>query len=83
MGGKPATGVPRGYWSFSWVAEDDLNLASNSISGEQEAVGPPLLLRSRVPHVTSPPLLSAGRLFFVSLVVDGEGDDSTYVMVRL
>lgn len=36
LGGKTAAGVPRGYWNFSWVAEDDLSLASNSTSGEHE-----------------------------------------------
>lgn len=62
LGGKSAAGVPRGYWSFSWVAEDDLSTASNSTSGEQEADGPPSewqrgkhapVLRSRFPHAMS------------------------------
>lgn len=35
LGGKTAAGVPRGYWSFSWVAEDVLSFASNSTTGEQ------------------------------------------------
>lgn len=37
LGGKTAAGIPRGYWSFSWVAEDDLSLVSYSPSGEQDA----------------------------------------------
>ncbi|XP_029972923.1 ALK tyrosine kinase receptor isoform X2 [Salarias fasciatus] len=35
--GRTAAGVPRGYWSFSWVAEDDLSSPNNStpLSGHQ------------------------------------------------
>lgn len=42
FGGKAAAGIPRGYWSFSWVAEDDLSLVSKSPSGEQDAAAGPL-----------------------------------------
>lgn len=45
LGSKTATGVPRGYWNLSWVAEDDLSLASNSTSGEQDALRPLLIDR--------------------------------------
>ncbi|KAM9842986.1 LOW QUALITY PROTEIN: ALK tyrosine kinase receptor-like [Aulostomus maculatus] len=31
LAGRPAAGVPRGYWSFSWVAEDDLSFPNNSV----------------------------------------------------
>ncbi|XP_034381036.1 ALK tyrosine kinase receptor [Cyclopterus lumpus] len=31
LAGRAAAGVPRGYWSFSWVAEDDLSFPSDSV----------------------------------------------------
>lgn len=41
LGGRTAAGIPRGYWSFSWVAEDDLSVPSDSTSGEWDTVSPP------------------------------------------
>lgn len=40
--GRAAAGAPRGYWSFSWVAEDDLRVPNNSasVSGESDDVSP-------------------------------------------
>ncbi|XP_051804129.1 ALK tyrosine kinase receptor isoform X1 [Acanthochromis polyacanthus] len=31
LDGRTATGYPRGYWSFSWVAEDDLSFPNDSM----------------------------------------------------
>ncbi|XP_062413159.1 ALK tyrosine kinase receptor isoform X2 [Pungitius pungitius] len=31
MAGRPAAGIPRGYWSFSWVAEDDVSFPNDSV----------------------------------------------------
>ncbi|GLD56324.1 ALK tyrosine kinase receptor isoform X1, partial [Lates japonicus] len=31
LAGKTAAGIPRGYWSFSWVAEDDLSFPKDSM----------------------------------------------------
>lgn len=43
LAGRTAAGIPRGYWNFSWVAEDDLSIFSNSMpmSGELDIVSPP------------------------------------------
>ncbi len=43
MAGRTAAGIPRGYWSFSWVAEDDLSFPNDSmpVSGESDIVSPP------------------------------------------
>nr|XP_020498778.1 ALK tyrosine kinase receptor-like [Labrus bergylta] len=30
-GSRTAAGIPRGYWSFSWVAEDDLSFPNDSV----------------------------------------------------
>ena len=42
LAGRAAAGIPRGYWSFSWVAEDDLSFPNDSIpmSGEWNVVSP-------------------------------------------
>ncbi|KAK1894522.1 Ribosomal protein S12 methylthiotransferase RimO [Dissostichus eleginoides] len=36
LAGGSAASIPRGYWSFSWVAEDDLSFPNDSVpmSGE-------------------------------------------------
>ncbi|XP_068573795.1 ALK tyrosine kinase receptor isoform X2 [Cebidichthys violaceus] len=31
LAGRAAAGIPRGYWSFSWVAEDDLSFPNDSV----------------------------------------------------
>ncbi|XP_040917186.1 ALK tyrosine kinase receptor [Toxotes jaculatrix] len=31
LAGRTAAGIPRGYWSFSWVAEDDLSFPNGSV----------------------------------------------------
>ncbi|XP_072220857.1 ALK tyrosine kinase receptor [Leuresthes tenuis] len=31
LDGRTAGGIPRGYWSFSWVAEDDLSFPNDTI----------------------------------------------------
>lgn len=38
--GRTASDVPRGYWSFSWVAEDDLSFPNDTLptSGESDVV---------------------------------------------
>lgn len=43
LAGRAAAGIPRGYWSFSWVAEDDLSFPNDSVpvSGESDLVSPP------------------------------------------
>ncbi|XP_034432007.1 LOW QUALITY PROTEIN: ALK tyrosine kinase receptor [Hippoglossus hippoglossus] len=30
LAGRTAAGIPRGYWNFSWVAEDDLSFPNNA-----------------------------------------------------
>ncbi|KAF0044849.1 hypothetical protein F2P81_004007 [Scophthalmus maximus] len=32
LAGRTTAGSPRGHWSFSWVAEDDLSFPNNSVS---------------------------------------------------
>lgn len=43
LAGRTAAGIPRGYWSFTWVAEDDLSFPNDSVhvSGELDIVSPP------------------------------------------
>lgn len=43
LAGRTAAGIPRGYWSFSWVAEDDLSFPNGSapVAGESDLVRPP------------------------------------------
>ena len=43
MNGRTAAGIPRGYWNFSWVAEDDLSLRNDTRlqSGESDFVSSP------------------------------------------
>lgn len=43
VAGKNAAEIPKGYWSFSWVAEDKLSFPNNPVppSGESDLVGPP------------------------------------------
>ncbi|XP_045919324.1 ALK tyrosine kinase receptor-like [Micropterus dolomieu] len=31
LAGRTAAGIPRGYWSFSWVAEDDLSFSNVAV----------------------------------------------------
>lgn len=45
LGGRTAAGIPRGYWSFSWVAEDDLSFPTDSTSGELDTVSCPQIDR--------------------------------------
>lgn len=42
LAGRTAAGIPRGYWSFSWVAEDDLSFSNVAVpmSGESDIVSP-------------------------------------------
>lgn len=40
LGGRTSAGIPRGYWSFSWLAKDDLIFPSESTSGEFDTLGP-------------------------------------------
>lgn len=40
---KAAAAVPKGYWNFSWVAEDNLSFPYDSmpLSGELDRISPP------------------------------------------
>ena len=62
--GRTASDVPRGYWSFSWVAEDDLSFPSDTspTSGESDVVAPPQTDRqAKVPPSSiKDPLLPIG-----------------------
>lgn len=64
LAGRSAAGIPRGYWSFSWVAEDDLSFPNDSVpvSGEWDIVSSPQADGQAKALVSSKdPLLPIGR----------------------
>lgn len=63
LAGRAAAGIPRGYWNFSWVAEDDLSFPNDSIptSGESGIVSPAQTDRqAQTPLSSKDPLLPIG-----------------------
>lgn len=63
LAGRSAAGIPRGYWNFSWVAEDDLSFPNELTppSGEWDIVSSPQTDRqAQAPSSSKNPLLPIG-----------------------